>query len=228
VSDQSATPHKAGSNTGLALELTPHYFQAGRRGANVEPPGVTLELVAEEDRFNIEARRGKAAELIAAIGMAFGAAPIDGPRTEGAAGIDFVGIGPARWHVVSRGQGRAARRGALTEAARGLATMVDVSHGFVTFRLTGPKVVETLAKLVRIDLDPASFPPGASGSTELHGVTVQLRRARDGGAYECAAPRSFAGSLYHALTRAAEAYGLKVEAVAKRAPQERPRSAGPV
>ena len=79
-----------------------------------------------------------------------------------------------------------------------------------------------------IDLDPASFPPGASGSTELHGVTVQLRRARDGGAYECAAPRSFAGSLYHALTRAAEAYGLKVEAVAKRAPQERPRSAGPV
>jgi len=209
VSEQSAASHEVGK-TGLALELTPHYFRAGRRGAHVAQPGVTLELIADEDRFNIEARRGKAAELIAAIGGAFGAAPVDDARTVESGGFSFVGIGPSRWHAISRGPDRAARRDALRAATRELATIVDVSHGFVAFRLSGPKAVEALTKLVRIDLDPASFPPGASAGTELHGMTVQLRRTTDGEAYECAVSRSFASSLYHALTSAADPYGVWV------------------
>ncbi len=211
MSEPSTPPHEASAKTGLALASTPHYFRAGRRGANVAQPGVILELIAEEDRFNIEARRGKASDLMAAISQAFGAMPIDGPRTVTAAGFDFVGIGPSRWHAVSRGQGRAARRGALLAAARDLGIIVDVSHGFVAFQLSGPQAEATLNKLVRIDLDLASFPAGAAAATELHGMTVQLRRTTDGEAFECAVSRSFAGSLYHALASAADPYGVWVD-----------------
>jgi methylglutamate dehydrogenase subunit D len=211
VSEQSAASHVSGAKAGLALELAPHYFRAGLRGARLPQPGVTLELIAEEDRFNIEARRGRAADLMAAIAESFGAAPADGPRTVEAGGFSFVGVGPSRWHAISRGPERTARRDALAQAVRERATIVDVSHGFVAFRLSGPKVVDALAKLVRLDLDPASFPPGAVAGTELHGMSVQLRRTRDGEAYECAVARSFASSLFHALTSAADPYGVWVD-----------------
>lgn len=65
---------------------------------------------------------------------------------------------------------------------------------------------EALTRLVRIDLDPASFYPGACA-----GMSVQLRRTSDGETYECAVARSFAGSLYHSLTNAEDPYGLSVE-----------------
>jgi heterotetrameric sarcosine oxidase gamma subunit len=199
----------------LAPKRVPHFFASGRRGAPVAEPGVRLTLIADEDRFNIEARRGSAPELLAALKQAFGAAPIDGPQTIEAGGFVFVGIGPSRWHAISRGEGRAAHREALSQAARAYATVVDVSHGFAVFRLFGDCAAEALAKLAPIDLDPASFAPGACAVTQLHGMSVQLRRTADG-AYECAAPRSLGGSLYRALIRAAEPFGLLVDPVAPR------------
>ena len=146
-----------------------------------------------------------------AIAQAMGATLVDSPRTVAAAGYDFVGIAPARWHAIARGQNRAARRDALLAAARDFATIVDVSHGFVAFQLSGPRAREALGKLVRVDLDPASFPAGAVAATELHGMSVQLRRTMDGGAFECAVSRSFASSLYDALTSGADPYGVWVD-----------------
>ncbi|WP_180982528.1 sarcosine oxidase subunit gamma [Methylocella silvestris] len=195
---------------GLALDLVPHYLRPGRSG----PPGasgVVLTLIADEDRFNIEARRGSAAQLLASLANSFGAAPVNGPKTIAAGGFDFVGVGPSRWHAISRGDGRAERRAALAAAALESATVLDVSHGFVTFQLSGRSVVEALAKLAPIDLGEQGFAPGACAMTQIHGMSVQLRRRLDGGFYECAVPRSFAGSLYHALTDAALRFGLTVE-----------------
>jgi sarcosine oxidase subunit gamma len=200
--------------TGLALERAPHYFAPGRCGAAVADPGVMLALIADEDRFAIEARRGKGLEFAAAIRDAFGAAPVDGPQTVEVGGLTFIGIGPSRWHAISRGDGRPVRRAALIEAARVAATIVDVAHGFTVFRLSGDQAWRALAKLAPIDLDPAFFAAGACASTHMHGMSVQLRRSSDGAAFECAVSRSFGGSLYRALTRAAESYGLLVEPVA--------------
>ena len=182
-------------------------------GARVfRSPGVTLELIAGEDRFNIEARRGRAADLAAAIAQRVRdracrrRANGRGRRLQlhwrrpFALACDFARAGPRRK------AGRAA-----AAATRECATIVDVSHGFASFRLSGPKAVDALAKLVRIDLDAASFPPGAVASTELHGMSVQLRLTTDGEAYECAVSRSFAASLYHALTHAADPYGIWVD-----------------
>ncbi len=193
----------------LALEDVPAYWSSGRSG----PPGergVALELIVEEDRFNVEARRGRKSALLTALANSFGASPIDGPKTVAAGGFDFVGVGPSHWHAISRGDGRAARRAALAAAALESATIVDVSHGFVAFQLSGPSVVEALAKLAPIDLREQNFPPGACAMTQIHGMSVQVRRRLEGELYECAVPRSFAGSLYHALTDAATRFGLRV------------------
>jgi sarcosine oxidase subunit gamma len=204
----------AAKNESLALERIPHYFAPGRHGAPAERPGVTLALIADEERFAIEARRGRGPEFMAAIGAAFGAAPVDRPQTVEAGGFAFVGVGPSRWHAIARGEGRAARRAALIEAARAAATVVDVSHGFTVFRLSGDDAWRALAKLAPLDLDPSFFAAGDCAGTQLHGMSVQLRRMTDGGAFECAVSRSFGGSLFQALTRASERYGLLVEPVA--------------
>ncbi len=196
---------------GLALETAPHYYACGLRGRAGAGPGVVLQLIADEDRFNIEARLGKSDALCVSLRNAFGRAPIKPARTVEAGGFDFISIGPSRWHAISRGPGRQERRALLREAIRDLATMVDVAHGFTVFRMTGPMAVETLMKHARVDLDPAVFSPGACVTTELHGMTVQLRRTCEGEAYECAVSRSFGGSLFHALTCAADPYGLLVQ-----------------
>jgi sarcosine oxidase subunit gamma len=187
--------------------MAPHYYRGGRRGLAAGAPGVTLELITEEDRFNIEARRGKADALLASLRVAFGSAPVEGPRCIKVGDFEFIGIGPSRWHAISRGRGRSERRALLRAAIAGLAT------GFIVFRLTGPMMGEALSKLIRIDLDPAVFSPGACVTTECHGMTVQLRRLHDGSAYECAVARSFGGSLFHVLARAADPYGLQVEPI---------------
>lgn len=214
MSDLSMAPTNDVAH-GLTLEVTPHYYVGGVRGPLGAEPGVHLQLVVGEDRFNIEARRGKTAALLESLRNAFGVAPIEGLRTVAAGGFDFVGIGPSRWHAIAREPSRTEQRVQLREAVRDLATIVDVAHGFAVFRLTGPKAREALTRLVRVDLDPEFFSPGACATTELHGMAVQLRRTLDGDAYECAVARSFAGSLFHALTRAAEPLGLRVETPAK-------------
>lgn len=195
---------------GLTLETTPHYYGCGRRGRAGAEPGVVLQLVVGDERFNIEARRGKTDELFISLRETFGRAPIKPMRTVEAGGFEFISIGPSRWHAISRGPDRDERHALLREAIRDLATMVEIAHGFIVFRLTGPMVTEVLIKHVRVDLDPEVFSPGACVTTELHGMTVQLRRTCDGDAYECAVARSYGGSLFHALTCAADPYGLLV------------------
>jgi heterotetrameric sarcosine oxidase gamma subunit len=211
VSDLSIATERNTAPLGLALETAPHYYTCGVRGRAGAEPGVVLQLVVGEDRFNIEARRGKTDALFVSLRKAFGRAPLKHMRTVEAGGFDFVNIGPSRWHAISRERGAQARRTLLREAIHDLATMIDVAHGFIVFRLTGPMVIEALIKLVHVDLDPAVFSLGACITTELHGMTVQLRRTCDGNAYECAVSRSFGGSLFHALACAADPFGLLVQ-----------------
>ncbi|MEW6439038.1 MAG: sarcosine oxidase subunit gamma family protein [Pseudomonadota bacterium] len=193
---------------GLVASAAPHYYRAGHYGIEASSPGVTLALIAQEDRFNMEARRGKAARLVASVHKIFGVAPVQAPLTVSTGDVDFVGVGVSRWHVISRAQYNAQLHEKLREATDGLASLVDVSHGFTTFQLSGAFAAQALAKLVRCDLDGASFPPGACAATEAHGMSLQLRRRLRNDVYECAVPRSFGGSLFHALVTAAEQFGI--------------------
>lgn len=198
-----------GSEWDLALEFTPYYYHCGHRGASRAEPGVTLGLVVDEERFEIETKVGKNTALIAAFEAAFGVAPTNSSCVVAAGGFEFVGIGLSRWHAIFRGRDRSARRAVLRDTVRDLATLVDVSDAFTVFLLAGPMAEDVLARRVRIDL--AAFPPGACATTDLHGMSVQLRRRWEGDCYECAIARSYGGSLFHALVRTADRFGLFVE-----------------
>jgi len=199
-----------GSQPGLVANATPHYYQAGHYGIESPSPGMTLALIAQEERFNMEARRGKAARLVASVHRAFGVAPVQAPLTVSTGDVEFVGVGVSRWHVISRTQPSAEHHRKLREATDGLASLVDVSHGFTTFQISGAFATQALAKLVRCDLDETSFPAGACAATEAHGMSIQLRRRLRNDVYECAVARSFGSSLFHALVTAAEQFGIYV------------------
>lgn len=199
-----------GSQRGLVANATPHYYHAGHYGIENASPGVTLALIAQEDRFNMEARRGKAARLVASVHKAFGVAPIQAPLTVSTGEVDFVGVGVSRWHVISRTQDSIEHHRKLREATDGIASLVDVSHGFTTFQISGAFVTQALTKLIRCDLDETSFPAGACAATEAHGMSIQLRRRLRNDVYECAVARSFGSSLFHALVTAAEQFGIYV------------------
>lgn len=130
-------------------------------------------------------------------------------RSGGAVAV--VGIGPQSWLVLKAGAGEAFAD-ELAHAFSGCASVVDQSSGYVLLRLHGPKVRETLSKLVSIDLHPRVFKIGDAASTAaaLIGVIVWRRKDQERGepTFDIAVYRSYAGGLWRALTESAAEFGV--------------------
>ena len=83
-----------------------------------------------------------------------------------------------------------------------IATISDQTDAYVVLTLTGPKLRETLAKLIPIDLHPRSFQPGDAAQTLAHHISVILWRLEDVEGlpvFELAVPRSYSSSLCESL-----------------------------
>jgi heterotetrameric sarcosine oxidase gamma subunit len=191
----------------LALRSPFAGIATGRRGAAEGPPGVRLTLLADRRRLVVEALPGRLAEAAAALAHALGFGAPTTPGSAAGRGITVLAIGPGRWQIVFEA---GAAPPALASGLAGIATVTDASHLYAALQLEGPRAVEILRRLVTLDVDPAVFPPGAVATTEVHTMTVQLRRA--GEAYELAAGRSYAASLVEEVVRAAAAFGVMVVA----------------
>lgn len=118
--------------------------------------------------------------------------------------INAFWTGPSQWMV--EGPGRADRDfAALVASACPGCSVTEQTDGFVAFEITsdggaGP-VEALLSRLVNVDL--AGFGPGRATRTGLEHMTVfVIRRVGDHAAV--LGLRSSAGSLWHALTLAAE------------------------
>lgn len=195
---------------GLTPEGAPAWWKPGRSGPPGEAPGVILRRAAGRRRFLLEARRGRAGALAARLAERFGAAPADAPRASPAGGVLFLGVGPARWHVLIPDDDEPLAD-ALAAAAQGLAAALEVTHGFAVVSVEGRCAAEALSTLGVIDFRERVFPRGACVATILAGVDAQVRRLDGAGAYECAVARSFGASFHDALVRAATPRGLLVE-----------------
>jgi heterotetrameric sarcosine oxidase gamma subunit len=163
------------------------------------PTGVVATPAPPHLRFSIEARSGQSGVLVARLQAAFGAP--DSPL----GAIEILPIGPGRVHAIVTGTNRAREADRLFEVIGEIASILDISDGFTTTQISGPKASETLTKLVRIDL--AGFGPGSVTHTELHGMNVQLRRT-PAGSFELAVSRSFGDSLLDAIAHAAAGFGF--------------------
>ncbi|MGH8179769.1 MAG: sarcosine oxidase subunit gamma [Steroidobacteraceae bacterium] len=168
--------------------------------------GVT---VTERDGLGIariEARRGQTAEVVELLRAQLGVAPPSGPRCVSRGDVAIGGIGPNTWIAVHENAGNSFAQ-SLQPLIGHCASVTDQSDAYLILRLAGPKVRETLAKLVPIDVHPRSFQVGDIAQTLCGYVGVTLWRVEDDAqgdpAFEIWGGRSFAGSLHEAICHSA-------------------------
>lgn len=172
-------------------------------------PGVTLTEHAPVLIYHVLARRGAAADVRRVIGGVIGCdVPAEARIAIGTAG-SVVWSGPGQWLVMA-GPNSAITR-TLPDALAAIAAVIDQSGSRLIVRLSGQDVRRCLGKVMGLDLHPAVFAVGHVAMTDLAHVPVHVWRSVDGdgqAVFYLAAPRSYAGSVWHALVAAAAEYGL--------------------
>jgi heterotetrameric sarcosine oxidase gamma subunit len=158
----------------------------------------------------IEARRGQAAEVVELLRVQLGVAPPNAPRCVRGGEVTIGGVGPNTWIAVHDSAGNSFAE-SLQPLAGHCASVTDQSDAHVILRLTGPKVRETLAKLVPIDVHPRCFRAGDIAQTVCGYMGVTLWRLEDDvqgdPAFEIWGARSFAASLHQAIGHGAAEFG---------------------
>jgi methylglutamate dehydrogenase subunit D len=159
----------------------------------------------------IAARTGHTAEVMEHFRATFGIEPCIGPRRVSLGEVAIAGTGPNTWIATCENAGNAFAA-SLHSLLRNCASIADQSDAYVILRLTGPKVRETLAKLVPIDIHPRSFQVDDVAQTVCGYMSVTLWRLEDtaqgGPTFDMWAGRSFAVSLHQAIGEAAAEFGF--------------------
>lgn len=157
----------------------------------------------------VTALRGASRSIAEALGAATGVeAPIT-PALVSGSNARLLWSGPGQWLVLAANTETVTK--SLSEVLGARAAVSDQSGSKALVRLSGPKARAALAKVIALDLHPIVAPVGFAAMTEVAHVPVHFWRATDEGghaAFDVLVPRSFAGSVWHALVAAAAAYGL--------------------
>lgn len=171
--------------------------------------GVSALLRDDLALATLHARKGAGPALAAAALAAFGAVLPEGPRVGHGAGIDFIGTGPGRWLAVSASHPNLA--GELAAALGAHAAITEQSDSSLVIDLSGPRVRETLAKGVAIDLHPTIFRPGDAATTSVALVGVTLLQLDAAPAYRFIVGRSVAVGFARFLAASGAEYGFRLD-----------------
>ncbi len=166
-----------------------------------EPAGEIVQVIA---------LRGKTAEVGEAIAAATGIAPMQRPKVATRGGACVLWSGPGQWLVLAKAGSSIGDQ--LAKATNGRAAVVDQSGSRSVLRLGGAQVVRTMQKLIGLDVHPDMFRVGDAAMTDLAHVPVHVWRLADENghpSFAIAAPRSYAGSVWHAVCDAAAEFGLE-------------------
>jgi sarcosine oxidase subunit gamma len=192
--------------TGIASSPFAELPTAVGRGSGV--------IATERDGLGIariEARRGRIAEVVQVLDAKLGVTPPNAPRCAWRDEVAIGGIGPNTWIAVHASAGNLFAQ-SLQPVLGHCASVTDQSDAYVILRLAGPRVRETLAKLVPIDVHPRAFPVSAVAQTVCGYVSVTLWRLEDGmqgdPMFEIWAGRSLAASLHQAICHGAAEFGF--------------------
>jgi sarcosine oxidase subunit gamma len=186
--------------------LTPH-----RHGLAEGAPGVIARERTGLSLATLIARRGMAGVLRERMAARFAVDLIDGPRASSGEGLTCIGMGPAKWLVVLEPDSLVAVDD-LADMMAGVAAVIDQTDGHGLLRLSGPRLRDTFAKLVPLDLDPAVFRPGHAATTLAHHIGVTLWQVDGTPTFDVAVFRSMAEAFRHALEQSAAQYGLDLQA----------------
>ena len=158
----------------------------------------------------LETCRGQTAAVAELLRGKLGIVPPNASRYVRGGDVAIGGVGPSTWIAVHESAGYSFAESLQPLVGHG-ASVVDQSDAYAVVRLAGPKVRETLAKLVPIDVHPGTFHVGAIAQTVCGYVGVMLWRLEDGvqgdSAFEIWGGRSFAASLHEAIRQSAAEFG---------------------
>jgi heterotetrameric sarcosine oxidase gamma subunit len=157
--------------------------------------------------------RGQVAALTQRVRERFGIVLPHGPYRAAAGGVAFAGTGPETW-LGTQEQGGNKFAASLKVEIGSTASVSDQSDGYAILRLTGPKLRDTLARIIPIDVDLRAFKPGdvaATVASHMEATLWRIEDAPDGApVFEIAVFRSLAGSFWHSLSESAAEFGLLV------------------
>ena len=171
------------------------------------PAGVVVSERLGLGLAAVEARKGRAPELIVRVETHYGLSPPRGLRRAAAGAIAFLGAGPNRWLAISE-SGTAAFADDLEAALDGVASVIAQTDGLAVLRIAGPRARDAFAKGLSIDLDPGAFAVDDVASSILAHIAVTIWRTDDASSYEVVVPRSFASDFWHWLAESAAEFGL--------------------
>jgi methylglutamate dehydrogenase subunit D len=136
-----------------------------------------------------------------------------GPLRTSAGGFALMGTGPGAW-LATKEQGGNAFAASIAEMLGDLASISDQSDGYAVLRLSGPKVRDTLSKLVPVDVHPLAFRIGAVATTVAAHIDATLWRLDDRSdgspIFEIAVFRSLVASFGRALSESAAQFGIEI------------------
>jgi heterotetrameric sarcosine oxidase gamma subunit len=134
---------------------------------------------------------------------------LPGPGASATSGVrSALWVGPGRWFVVEPGRGKLAV--GLESAAAGSFAVTDLSHSRTVLRLSGPRVLDVLAKGCAVDLHPRAVSIGDSIVTGVARQAVVLHVVDAAPTVDVYVYRSFAQDLFEWLTGATAEYGYEV------------------
>jgi sarcosine oxidase subunit gamma len=181
-------------------------FQAARTSGS----GI---VISDRDGLGVAtvlARKGAGAALKQRLREQFDAELPQGPCRAAAGDLALAGIGPDAW-LATFEQGGNGLAVALRQVIGDLASVSDQSDGYAVLRLAGPKVRDTLGKLIPVDVHSRAFGIGAVAVTTAGHIGATLWRLEDQAdgspIFEIAVSRSMTASLWHALSESAEEFG---------------------
>jgi len=159
----------------------------------------------------IAARRAHAPKVAELLRAQFGLEPPNAPRRVSRGDVAIAGVAPGTW-LATRDDASNAFAESLGSLLGDCASVSDQSDAYVILRLTGPKVRETLAKLLPIDIHPRGFLVNDVAQTICGYVGVTLWRlentAQGDPVFEIWTGRSLAVSLDQAIAHGAAEFGF--------------------
>jgi sarcosine oxidase subunit gamma len=183
---------------------------AGRSGNPQGAPGLCVRRHRTALVASVIAQRGAAVALTAAARELFGAALPSTPRWIEAANANLIWNGPGHW-LIESGDG-SVTPAQLIGALATHAAIVDQTDSRILLDVSGPKVRDTLAKGLPIDLHHGRFQVGDVALTSASHVGVQIWQTHPDPVYRLAVARSYFGSFWHWLAASAAEYGCEVSA----------------
>lgn len=188
----------------------PHAAMAAmlKPGAHGATAGHPVHIaVRDVDIVQLLARKGRAADLAAAIQSAHGLdLPAPG-RASGGDALSALWTQPDGWFLIAPRGAEGALARAVKQAAGDAGSVIDQTHGRTVVTLSGPRAPWVLAKECRLDLHPDAFGPGRVASTRMAHLTCTLHQRDATPRYDLIVFTTFARDFLESLTHAAEETG---------------------